>query len=361
MKPRFEKKLSPLFVFSVALFLLVLEGCASNEFPMQKMMHLSVSSIFWPPPPQMPRIQYVGSLENAGDTEEPRSWFGKAIETIAGKTKAEPVILRPYGVFAGGGRMYVTDPGSSALHIFDLTNEKYFQINRAQEDLISPIGVAADSDGSIYLSDSVLRTIFVFNREGKYVRKIGSPEILTRPTGIALSGDRLYVVDTHAHQVLVFMKEDGKLLFRFGRNGLGKGEFNYPTNIFIDRNGFLYITDSMNFRIQIFHKDGTFVSAFGKVGDGAGDFSKPKGVAVDSDGHIYVADAQFANVQIFDKDGRILLPFGKPGRGIGEMLLPAGIFIDEQNRIYVADSYNNRVQIFQYLGERKGGQVKIDR
>jgi DNA-binding beta-propeller fold protein YncE len=361
MKPALEKNLSLLFVFSAAFFLLILGGCASSELSMQKMMHLSVSSIFWPPPPQVPRIQYVGSLENAGDTEEPKSWFGRAIETIAGKTEAVPIMLRPYGVFAGGGRMYVTDPGSSALYIFDLKNEKYFQVTRAQEDLISPIGVAADGDGTIYLSDSVLRTIFVFDREGKYVREIGSPEILTRPAGIALSGDRLYVVDTHAHQVLAFMKKDGKLLFRFGRNGVGKSEFNYPTNIFIDRNGLLYITDSMNFRIQIFDKDGNFVSAFGKIGDGAGDFSKPKGIAVDSDGHIYVADAQFANVQIFDRDGRILLAFGKTGRGIGEMLLPAGIFIDKQNRIYVADSYNNRVQIFQYLGKRKGAKVETDR
>lgn len=315
---------------------------------------LQAPNLFWPPPPQTPRIKYLRSLSGPSDIGVKRSWFKKVIDTILGEEGLEDRMLRPYGVFADADRIYVTDPGKQLLHVFDMKEKKYFQIKEVkEEELISPIGIAVDKDGEIYLSDSMLKRVLVFNREGKYLREIGSSQLFLRPAGISIDKNRIYVVDTHGHKVLVFSKKDGKLLLSFGNNGAGKGEFNFPTNIFIGRDGLIYITDSMNFRVQIFGMDGNFISAFGKLGDGSGDFSKPKGIAVDSEGHIYVADAHFDNVQIFNKDGKLLLGFGNTGRGFGEMILPAGMFIDEKDMIYVADSYNNRVQIFQYLKEKK--------
>jgi len=306
----------------------------------------------WPPPPQTPRIQYVRSIAGPADIGIKKTWLKRAFDTLMGKEDREERILRPYGVFAGNERIYVTDPGAHLLHVFDAKEGRYFQIREAKkEELASPIGVAVDKKGETYLSDSVLNGVFVFDKEGKYLREIGSPQVFVRPAGIALDEERIYVVDTHGHRVLVFSKQNGELISRFGKQGNGKGDFNYPTNIFI-RNGLLYITDSMNFRVQIFGKDGSFLSAFGRPGDGSGDFSKPKGIAVDSEGHIYVSDAHFDAVQIFDREGRLLLSFGNTGRRTGQMSLPAGVFIDEKDLVYVADSYNNRVQVFQYLKEK---------
>jgi DNA-binding beta-propeller fold protein YncE len=329
-------------------------GCASYEVQNPgSNLQSPASNLFWPPPPQTPRIQYIGRISSTTDLGVKKSWFKKVIESIAGEKDVEGMMLRPYGVFADADRIYVTDPGISLLHVFDMKEKRYFEIRKAgEEDIVSPIGVAVDKNGEIYLSDSMLKKVFVFDKEGKYLREIGSSDLFMRPTGIAIDEDRIYVVDTLSHQVLVFAKKDGKLLFRFGKNGAGTGDFNYPTNIFIGRDKLLYVTDSLNFRVQIFDRDGKFLSMFGKLGDGSGDFSKPKGIAVDSDGHIYIADAHFDNVQIFDRDGKLLLGFGNTGRREGEMVLPAGIFIDERDRIYVADSYNNRIQIFQYLKEK---------
>jgi DNA-binding beta-propeller fold protein YncE len=310
------------------------------------------SSPVWPPPPQTPRIRYVTSLYGAADLEEKKSWFGKALESVFGAEETQPQMRRPYGIFAYADRIYVTDPDESMLHIFDIGKGKYSGLRGIRgEDLVSPIGIFVDKDENIYLSDSMLRKVFVLNKEQKLKKEIGSPGQFLRPTGIALHDNRIYVVDTHGHDVLVFDKDSGKYLFRFGKNGSGNGEFNYPTNIFIDKSGLIYITDSLNFRVQIFDKDGNFISGFGKLGDGSGNLSKPKGIAVDSDGHIYVADAHFDNVQIFDKKGTLLLGFGRTGRGKGEMILPAGVFIDGKDRIYVADSFNSRIQIFRYLKE----------
>jgi len=334
-------------------FLLFAAGCAAPEIVEDPGRSAQEQVRFWPPPPQAPRIQYLTSISGPSDIGIRKSWLKRAVDSILGREELEERILRPYGVYAVARRIYVTDPGAHVLHVFDTGEGRHFEIKEAKtEELISPIGVSVDGNGEIYLSDSVLRGVFVFDSEGKYLREISLPQGFVRPAGIALDEERLYVVDTHLHQVLVFLKKNGELIFRIGRNGAGKGEFNYPTNIFV-KNGLIYVTDSMNFRVQIFRTDGSFLSAFGKAGDGSGDFSKPKGIAVDSEGHIYVSDAHFDNVQIFDREGRLLLDFGNTGSSNGEMVLPAGVYIDERDRVYVADSYNNRVEVFQYLKEKK--------
>ena len=123
---------------------------------------------------------------------------------------------------------------------------------------------------------------------------------------------------------------------------------NFPTNLFVS-NGKLYVTDTGNFRVQIFDLEGSYLSGFGKVGDSPGQLARPKGVAVDKDGHIYIVDAAFDNFQIFDEEGRLYLFVGSAGHRPGYFWLPAGIHIDHRDRIYVADSYNRRIQVFQYL------------
>ena len=137
-----------------------------------------------------------------------------------------------------------------------------------------------------------------------------------------------------------------------GSFGNGPGQFNFPTNITRRADGRLYVTDTMNFRVQAFGPDGAFLSQFGKLGDAAGDFDKPKGIAVDSAGHIYVVEGLNDAVQVFDESGRLLLVFGESGSGDGQFWLPSGIAI-VNDIVYVSDSANRRVQVFQYL---KGGQ-----
>jgi DNA-binding beta-propeller fold protein YncE len=342
---------------STLLFILLttIVGCATDGLETQNTEAvIHDTGPVWPPPPQTTKIQYIKNISGPSDIGMKKSWFKKTMDTLLGKDETIEMLFRPYGVFADSSRIYVTDPGTRLLHIFDMGAKKYLSIKEAgKKQLLSPIGVAVDKNGAIYLSDSVLKRVFLFDREGKYLREIGSDEVFIRPAGIVLDGERLYVVDAHGHRIVVFSKKDGSFLYSFGKNGSGKGDFHYPTNIFIDKDGLLYITDSMNFRVQIFDRDGHFISMFGKHGDGSGDFSQPRGIAVDSEGHVYVVDALFDTVQIFDRDGRFLLAFGKTGKEKGEMILPAGLFIDEEDRIYAADSYNKRVQIFQYMKNKQ--------
>ncbi len=343
-------------IFPILILILVFLSCCGGKNLHESSAGLAIrqADLFWPPQPQEPKIQYLRSIASPMDIGIKKSRFEKFLDTIFGEDDNFNNLLRPYGIFADKNRIYVTDPGLSLLHVFDLQEKKYFSIKETEEeDLQSPIGVSVDEKGTIYITDSLLKKVIAFDRNGKYLKTIGSPQIFLRPSGIDIEEDNIYVVDTHLHKVLVFSKINGLLLFSFGKNGIRDGEFNFPTNIFIDAKKNIYITDSMNFRIQVFDKEGNFLFKFGQIGDALGDFSKPKGIAVDSDGNIYVADAHFDNIQIFDRNGKLLLVFGETGAGKGQMILPAGLFIDTQDKIYVADSYNKRVQIFQYLKDTK--------
>ncbi len=334
------------YLFFLLFILTFIGGCATSELEFQQ----NNVNLVWPPPPYKPKIKFIKSISSNHDIGIKKSWLIKAKEFVFGREEIEYAMLRPYGVSALSKKIYVSDPDLSLVHIFDFSEKKYYQINQINGiELLSPLCITADKNGQIFLSDSLLRKVFMLTKEGKFLKEIGASDLFIRPTGITTYENRVYVVDTLRHEIMVFSKEDGQLIFRFGKNGINNGEFHYPTHIFTDRDGLIYITDSLNFRIQIFDSNGNFISSFGKLGDAFGDFSKPKGVAVDSEGNIYVIDSQFDNIQIFDKNGNLLLVFGGSGRSIGKFSIPAGIYIDDEDFIYVADSYNRRIQVFKFL------------
>ncbi|HUK56410.1 MAG TPA: 6-bladed beta-propeller [Nitrospiria bacterium] len=329
---------------------LMLTACATPEAAKTKVER------YWPLPPDPPVISYLNSFSEPKDLGAKRSWFRMTVEFLFGP-EAAPHMIRPYAVATDGkGRVYVTDTGLQAVHIYDFADKTYrqiFWIERSRSRLMSPVGVALDDRGLIYVSDSELNRIFVYEpRKLRWVRTIGDAGQFQRLTGIAYHPklQRLYAVDTAAHQVSAF-DLSGKRLMTFGRRGKEDGELNFPTHITIDSEGALYVTDSMNFRVQIFDADGKFLGKLGHVGNTLGSFSKPKGVAVDASGHIYVVDGLYDTIQIFDRKGELLLNFGRTGEKAGDFYLPAGIAVDNKNRIYVADTYNQRVEVFQFLGE----------
>ena len=146
----------------------------------------------------------------------------------------------------------------------------------------------------------------------------------------------------------------GGVLAKFGKNGGGNGEFNFPTELRLEGND-LVVVDAMNFRVQVLDKEGSFRYAIGRIGDGEGSMFRPKGVGMDSEGHLYVVDGLYDFVQVFDREGQLLYSFGKTGTGFGDFQLPAGLFIDHNDRVLVVDSFNRRVQVFRYFALPKQG------
>jgi sugar lactone lactonase YvrE len=274
-------------------------------------------------------------------------------EFIRGDDEDEQMVRPMVVALDSRDRLLVADTKRGRVHIFDRREGEYTYLRGSSwESMRLPIGLAVDGGDNIYVADGELNKIFVFRPDGEFDRMLDTAAWLKRPSALVIDRARqkLYVVDTPAHDVKVVDLSTGKLGGVIGRRGVAQGEFNFPSFAALDRQGRLAVSDSMNMRIQIFNPEGGLVSAFGRHGDGPGDLSAPKGVALDSEGHVYVADAGFDNVQIFDETGKLLLFWGTSGQEAGKFWLPAGLLIDAQDRIYVADSYNNRVQIFQYLG-----------
>ena len=218
----------------------------------------------------------------------------------------------------------------------------------------SLVGITAFHNTEILFTDSQLNQLFLVNAEKKECRILNDSLKLNQPTGIAYSviNNEIWVVETGAHRIVV-LNEKGEIKKTIGSRGNGKGEFNYPSNLCIDKIGNIYILDAMNFRVQVLNKEGDVISVFGTIGDATGSFARPKGIATDSYGNIYVSDALFHVVQVFDIKGNLLYYFGSQGHDEGQFWMPAGLYIDNNNYIYVADSYNSRVQIFQLINTGK--------
>ncbi|MDP2785430.1 MAG: 6-bladed beta-propeller [Sulfurimicrobium sp.] len=322
-------------------------GCAS-EPPKKK----DYSGLIWPLPPEQPRVQFVAEYHGQRD-------LGVRDELKAALLGEEPgglALKKPYGVTASpdGKLIYVTDTGLRAIVVFDLEKKAVRTLQTdAQGVMYNPLEIRLDSKGLIFVSDSERKEVLVMSQEGKTLMALGKKEEIGRPTGLALdeARNRLYVADTTKHRIVVYDLA-GNYLHAFGERGAEPGQLNYPVNLALDRDGQLLVTDSGNFRVQVFDGEGKFLNTFGQLGDSYGAFSRPKGIALDSDNNVYVVDAAFNNFQIFNREGKILLFVGSMGREPGMFWLPAGIFVDASNRIYVVDAFNSRVQIFQYLVEK---------
>lgn len=304
----------------------------------------------WPQQPLEPKIQWVKEIRDFRDAGINTSFWHRLGDLLFGEGQSR--IIRPYGVLCDGkDRLFIADAGGAVVHVMDMKNKDYFRIGikEGQPLLKMPIAITEDEQDNLYITDAAAATVYRYNlQRGELTPWLKSA--LGRPTGIAYSrkNQLIYVTDTKAHQVVAFGL-DGREQLRIGRRGDSHGQFNYPTDLFIDGKGNLLVTDALNFRIQLFSPEGHLLSVLGTAGDASGSLAKAKGVAVDSDGHIYINDALLDAVQIFDRSGRLLLDFGGNGSEKGQFWMPSGIHIDGKDQIYVADTYNRRVQVFKYL------------
>ena len=311
------------------------------------------TAIRWPPPPDPARIHFVGTLRTDADLKPARSFARGISETLFGRNAARSM-LTPYALcMDGDSRVFVCDSNAQVVHVFNLETRSYerWKPDETSVAFSQPVGIAYDPAGRLFVSDAVAGVIHVFDANGADLGTLGDA-YLTRPSGLAVDPGtgRLIIADVGAHQVVVLSLE-GSLIHRIGQRGTKLGEFNFPTNVALGHDGSLYVSDTLNFRVQVFDRNFEPVRQIGSKGDLPGYFSHPKGIALNSQGHLYVIDTHFESVQIFDSGGELLMTFGEEGHGPGQFWLPTGIFIDVDDRIWIADSYNQRLQVFAYRPE----------
>ena len=114
--------------------------------------------------------------------------------------------------------------------------------------------LSPDSNGSLYVTDLYNSVIRVFSIDGDLLRSFGCDENgvkkLSRPCGVCVAGQYMYVTDGDLCNVSVFTTE-GAYVTSFGHRGSEEGCFVLPYGLCVDRDGFVYVVDCLN-RVQVF-------------------------------------------------------------------------------------------------------------
>jgi DNA-binding beta-propeller fold protein YncE len=319
--------------------------------------------LFYPDPPDAPRLQFLASFSTSLDVSTGKSKFRDFM--FGGSDQQGHLIKKTYGLAVHEGAIHAVDTQGNGWAIFDIANGRTAVVRpEGRGALKKPVNITIDSDGTKYLTDTGREQVLVYDDNNRFVRAFGEPGQY-KPADIAIINDRLYLTDVANHQVHVIDKISGDILFSFGGSGADPGQLRHPTNIAAATDGTLYVVDSTNFRVQQFSGEGELIQSFGGQGTMPGLFSRPKGISIDRDGYIYVVDSAFENVQILDQEGGALMYFGAPGYARDSINLPTVVKIDYDNVQYfrkyaapnfeleylvlVASQYgNNKIAVFGY-------------
>ena len=113
-------------------------------------------------------------------------------------------------------------------------------------------GVSSDDNNNLYVSDYVRECVHVFSNSGEFLHLIGHDvKKSSGPMGVCVVGQYVYVADWGGHCVSVFTTEGGYVT-SFGQRGGNEGDFKYLRGVCVDKDGFVYVCDNGNYRVQVF-------------------------------------------------------------------------------------------------------------
>jgi len=313
-------------VLAIAGTFLLAAGCATQS------KDKGPKYVFYPPAPDAPRVQFLTAFGSAKDLRGGRG--DSLVNFITGSPPRDTPILKPYGVAVTPDNFYVCDTDVGLILQMKLSERKIFAIAPSgPAALKSPVNLSVDTNGWMYIADSLRDQVVIVDDKANFVAAIGEKGV-NKPRDVVLSRDRIYVGDIAQHVVHVLDKGTRVPLFDIP-HGAAATNINtrlfQPINLTLDAQGRLYVGDLGGYRVQVFDADGNYLRTVGKYGDNYGEFARLKGVAVDRDNLLYAVDAAGQVVQIFDDTGRLLMWFGEPGSSRVDLDLPAKVAVDYDN------------------------------
>lgn len=169
--------------------------------------------------------------------------------------------------------------------------------------------VAVDRKDQVYVFCRGEHPMIVFNRDGNFLRSWGE-DIFKNPHGLHMApDDTLYCTDDGDHTVRR-MSLDGRVLLEIGVPGkpsphMSGLPFHRCTHTALSPQGDIYVTDGYgNARVHKYSPDGKLLSSWGEPGTGPGQFNIVHNICCDKDGWLYIADRENHRVQVFDSRGR---------------------------------------------------------
>ena len=244
----------------------------------------------------------------------------------------------------------------------------------------SPIGVATDASGNVYVADFANNTIRKITPAGvvttlagtagssRSADGTGSEARFGDPTGVTTdAGGNLYVADATNHTIRkitpagVVTTLAGRAGFRGSADGTGAAAmFNFPIGVATDASGNVYVADRSNHTIRKITPAGVVTTLAGTAGtrgsaDGTGAaarFNFPVGVATDTSGNVYVADQSNSTIRKITPAGVVTTLAGTAGTsgsadGTGaaaSFYSPRFVATDTSGNVYVTDTVNSTIR-----------------
>ena len=180
---------------------------------------------------------------------------GKLIKCIGKHGKKEGEFDDPRGVTLYDNQVYVCDHYNHRIQVFNCDLNFFRSIGshgNGRREFNEPLDIKFDTAGNMYVADFGNWRVQVLDTSGQFIRAFGQERggKLRWPLGLHIVDKYVYVSDWSGSCIVVY-ETSGQFVTLFGRSGQNEGEFSHPICITSCTDGFIYVCDFFNNRVQI--------------------------------------------------------------------------------------------------------------